>query len=174
MKSEFQRQLEALGFEKIQAPLKQLQENKTKPIVKKNKKVSKSTSLILKSDKDKRFRKRKVIQTTPLTKMEAKAILERLHSDNKSWGTQEFATAYKLLTRRNTILSYEQSKDIIRRWHRFESRVYELDYSIALFIISGIWISPLPRLKEGMSKQVKARCERRDINGSYNVWVYKN
>ncbi|MFS1504797.1 hypothetical protein BCU13_015555 [Vibrio lentus] len=171
MKSEFQNQLEALGFKRTQEIPKPSPKKKIKA---KAKKKVKPTSLPLKSDKEKRFRQRKVVDTPQLSKVEAKAILEALHSDNKNWETPKFSKAYRCLTGRKTILTYEQSQGIVRLWHKRESRVYELDYSIAVFIISGIWISPLPKQKQGMSKQVKARCERRDINGSYDVWVYKN
>lgn len=172
MKSEFQRQLEALGFKKTEnttkKPIKKRVKAKTK------KKKPKATSLPLKDDKDKRFRRRRVLDKPELSDSEAKQILESLHSDVQSWGSFDFSKAYRHLTGRKQIPTYEQAQSTIRRWYQLDDRVYELDYSIAMYIISGIWVAPKPKPKPGMSKQVKARCERRDINGSYNIWVYKN
>ncbi|ENK3144411.1 hypothetical protein AB3D27_001675 [Vibrio alginolyticus] len=170
MKSEFQRQLEALGFQKTENTPKKPNKKKAKAKTKKKK----PTSLPLKDDKDKRFRKRQVINKPKLSDLEAKKTLESLHSDTQSWGSISFSRAYKHLTGRKQIPTYEQAQNTVRRWYQLDTRVYELDYSIAMYIISGIWVAPKPKPKSGMSKQVKARCERRDINGSYNVWVYKN
>ena len=56
-----------------------------------------------------------------------------------------------------------------------DSRVYRKDYAIAVSMLSGIWGLPKKLFNEEMSSQIKARCERRDINGSYKgTWVFKN
>ncbi|EGU38838.1 hypothetical protein VII00023_07264 [Vibrio ichthyoenteri ATCC 700023] len=103
-----------------------------------------------------------------LTKEEAKSMLKRdfmsLYSENCSFKT---IAAYRLITGTNIIPTIEQAKRTISAMSVFESRQYSKDYSIAVLVVTGVWIEPRP-VHKGMSKQIKARCERRDINASYH------
>ncbi len=151
IESEFKRQLEALGFKPL--PLAEKKISQPEPKVE----VSKQ-----KACKLNRFKK------STLTKEEAKSILKcdfmSLYFENCSYKT---IAAFRLITGTNIIPTIEQAKRTIAAMSVFESRQYSKDYSIAVLVVTGVWIEPRP-VHKGMSKQIKARCERRDINASYH------
>ncbi|WP_305817567.1 hypothetical protein [Photobacterium leiognathi] len=72
-------------------------------------------------------------------------------------------------------MTQEMAKRTVTQWHQMDSRIYRKDYAIAVLMLTGTWLPPKKQFKAGMSSQIKARCERRDINGSYKgTWVFKN
>lgn len=158
MTSEFQRQLEALGFTR---------KDDTKP----SKKVSEHKSF----KENKSIKRYKTRQRKQLTLEEAKSVVMRLYSQPDKWGDPEFKMAFRTLTGQSQVMSLSEAKGVVYQWYHFEAKRYQLEYSIACLLLSGIWIAPKTRLKEGMSKQIQARCDRRDLNAGFKgSWVYRN
>ncbi|ELB2291813.1 hypothetical protein QNZ73_004745 [Vibrio parahaemolyticus] len=158
MTSEIQRQLEALGFTR-------------KGDAKASKKVSEH-----KNFKENKYIKRyKTRQRKQLTVEEAKGIIKRLYSQADKWDDPEFKMAFRRLTGQSKVMSLSEATGVVYQWYHFEAKRYQLEYSIACLLLSGIWIAPKTRLKEGMSKQIQARCDRRDLNAGFKgSWVYRN
>ncbi|OUJ44490.1 hypothetical protein BTZ05_03325 [Vibrio parahaemolyticus] len=163
VKTEFQRQLEALGFTRkrpqsnkreSQKKIQQTPQIKSKPVPKKNCDIKPHKKM---------------------TTAEAKVILRRYCSQPDRWEEQEFKVAFRVLTGQSNTMTLKEAKNAVGKWYCFESKYYQLEYSIACLLLSGIWFPPRSRLKEGMSKQVKARCERRDLNAGYmDTKVFRN
>ncbi|ENP0849192.1 hypothetical protein ACM6XU_001761 [Vibrio parahaemolyticus] len=158
MTREFQRQLEVLGFTR-----------------KDDSKASKKASEH-KIFKEKKSTKRyKTRQRKQLTVEEAKSKVRRLYSQPDKWDDPEFKMAFRTLTGQSKVMSLSEAKWVVSHWYHFEAKRYQLEYSIACLLLSGIWIAPKTRLKEGMSKQIQARCDRRDLNAGYmDTKVFRN
>lgn len=63
--------------------------------------------------------------------------------------------------------AYDQ---LIKRWHLFDSRRYEIDWSIAVLLRSGCWISPISRdEKIDLSESLKANRIKSENNADYGV-----
>ncbi|MCR9907622.1 hypothetical protein NB545_09065 [Vibrio campbellii] len=140
-----------------------------------NTKVSKKATEY-ESARERKFKKRDNKSSWKhLTEVEAKGIIKRLHSQPDKWDDPEFKMAFRTLTGQSTVMSLSEAKGVVFQWHHFEAKRYQLEYSIACLLLSGIWIAPKTRLKEGMSKQIQARCDRRDLNAGFKgSWVYRN
>lgn len=157
--TEFQRQLEALGFV---ATLK-----KDKPATKTPKpKVAQSERFDTGPSKTTAPKNK----TRPLTVKEerekAEIIIRNMFKNPKNWEATTFRNAIKCVTGQSQILTCSEAASIVRQWKDFESRVYRLDFSLAVLLLTGKWIAP-KRKQISDSKQIEARCERRDMNGSY-------
>ena len=158
MTSEFQRQLEALGFTR-------------KDDTKASKKVSEHKNF----KENKSIKRYKTRQRKQLTVEEAKSVVMRLYSQPDKWDDPEFKMAFRRLTGQSKVMSLSEAKGVVYQWYHFEAKRYQLEYSIACLLLSGVWIAPKTRLKEGMSKQIQARCDRRDLNAGFKgSWVYRN
>ncbi|EIJ0973303.1 TPA: hypothetical protein ACMDX1_000934 [Vibrio parahaemolyticus] len=140
-----------------------------------NTKVSKKATEF-QSSKENKFKKRDNNSSRKhLTEAEAKGIIKRLYSQPDKWDDPVFKMAFRRLTGQSEVMSISEAKGVVYQWYHFEAKRYQLEYSIACLLLSGIWIAPKTRLKEGMSKQIQARCDRRDLNASYyGRWIFKN
>ncbi len=140
-----------------------------------NTKVSKKATEF-QSSKENKFKKRDNNSSRKhLTEAEAKGIIKRLYSQADKWDDPEFKMAFRRLTGQSKVMSLSEAKGVVYQWYHFEAKRYQLEYSIACLLLSGIWIAPKTRLKEGMSKQIQARCDRRDLNAGFKgSWVYRN
>lgn len=168
MKTEMQRQLEALGFNPLPKP---------KPKPKSKPKINKVKNEPLKKVHMQfpSVNSSKPKNVSRMTENEAKVIVRQSYRNSKSWSDPQFGAAIRCLTGQSTIMTQEMARRIVAQWHLMDSRFYRKDYSIAVLMLTGIWIPPKRQFKGGMSSQIKARCERRDINGSYKgAWVFKN
>ncbi|MCR9591259.1 hypothetical protein NB475_18075 [Vibrio alginolyticus] len=124
---------------------------------------------------NKSIKRYKTRQRKQLTVEEAKGIIKRLYSQADKWDDPEFKMAFRRLTGQSKVMSLSEAKGVVYQWYHFEAKRYQLEYSIACLLLSGIWIAPKTRLKEGMSKQIQARCDRRDLNAGFKgSWVYRN
>ncbi|TOA81204.1 hypothetical protein CGK18_23175, partial [Vibrio parahaemolyticus] len=140
-----------------------------------NTKVSKKATEF-QSSKENKFKKRDNNSSRKhLTEAEAKGIIKRIYSQPDKWDDPVFKMAFRRLTGQSEVMSISEAKGVVYQWYHFEAKRYQLEYSIACLLLSGIWIAPKTRLKEGMSKQIQARCDRRDLNASYyGRWIFKN
>ena len=162
MKSEFQRQLESLGFKLLDDP-----NNKNKNKNSSNNNVNGDLYKKQSLGKKKHVKPIKKDYFSKVDENEAKKTIKRLYSNPINWKSPEFLNAYFSITGSKQLMDYEQAKMIVSRFHHFENRKYEFTYSVALLLLSGIWITPQRKPYQGMSKQIKARTERRDMNASY-------
>ncbi|WP_281544943.1 hypothetical protein [Grimontia sp. SpTr1] len=168
MKTEFQRQLEALGFKSTkQEQREKCRKNTGGDHFNKKKKIAGEPNY-------KRGRRSTTLSLERMSLDDAKSTIKRLYSDSKNWQSREFGTAFRTITGQSVIPSREKAQEIVGLWHQFDSRHYEKKYSIAVLVLTGIWIPPKRKHHQGMSSQIEARCERRDINASYRVHVFKN
>ena len=134
MKTEFQRQLEALGFVAIKQSKAECSGSRVKP---------------------------NVIINNNLTEVEAKVIIKKYYSNPKNWQLPIFGSAFRTLTGQNMILSPEKAMEVVSHRNLFESKFYDNEYSVAVLVLSGIWIPPKLKANDGMSKEIKARNGRR-------------
>ncbi|WP_318463222.1 hypothetical protein [Photobacterium leiognathi] len=162
--TEFQRQLEALGF-------KSTPENKTK-----RKNTSKVTSV---HNNETAYRPQKQqaptkTRTTAEAKQYAQMVINNMYGNHKNWESSTFRKAVKCVTGQNQILSHDEAKRVIRMYKDFPSKQYRLDYALAVLLLSGKWFPPKKKSIFD-SKQTEARCSRRDLNGSIvGRHVYRN
>ncbi|MCD9554730.1 hypothetical protein [Photobacterium carnosum] len=151
-KTEFQRQLEALGF--IAIPKKS------------NSNLVQIKRFDTGSSKTAALRDKTRTLTVKEEHEKAEMIIRNMYKNPKNWEATTFRNAIKCVTGQPQILTYNEAASIIHRWKLFESRIYRLDFSLAILLLRGKWIAP-KRKPILDTKQTDARCERRDINGNY-------
>ncbi|WP_326515517.1 hypothetical protein [Shewanella sp. D64] len=94
----------------------------------------------------------------------AKEIIKQLHNNQKNWRRKRFREAYYFLTGKNKIPSRKRAEFLVEKWYGHKYCNENSDYVSAVLLLSGKWISKIPRLKNGMSQDVKVKYARGDLS----------
>lgn len=121
-------------------------------------------------------------KSTNICYFKATKIVKEFHNKPDKWQEAEFALAIIKLTNENIIMSKDVATKVFIKWRNNENRIYEKDYSIALLMLTGTWISPKrkPKKPKKAKKKIskwssKAAINNFKSNANYKYTnIYKN
>ncbi|HCM0713010.1 TPA: hypothetical protein N2743_004513 [Vibrio parahaemolyticus] len=108
-----------------------------------------------------------------MNKEKAKKIIEKLHSDPKSWRRKEFKNAYFSLTGQKQVMSKEIAQEILTALADNEKRWESVEYVSAFLLLTGKWLLPKTIAPSGMSSQIKAKYSQGDLLTCSSPLAYK-